>query len=99
MKRKDRIYKAIELVSDRKLRKSFVMELHEYLKVYMPQLETGDCPWACGYDLFDSPFHKLHKHFTTSANCKIWIGYSLIQYSERSMENCIATATIYTTSR
>ena len=63
MKRKDRIYKAIELVSDRKFRKSFVVELHEYLKANMPHLDTGELPWACGYDLFDSPFNKLHRHF------------------------------------
>ncbi len=63
MKRKESTYKAIRLAGEREFRKSFVTDLHKYLKDNMPQLEEGERPWACGYDLFDSPFNKLHKHF------------------------------------
>ena len=63
MKRKESIHRATGLVSNREFRKSFVTELHAYLKDNMPQLETGERPWACGYDLFDISYRKLYKHF------------------------------------
>ena len=63
MKMNKSILRAIGLVSDRAFRRSFVIELHKYLKENMPQYQFGECPWACGYDHFNSPSSKLYKHF------------------------------------
>ncbi|GEM_PF-1129471 len=70
MKKRERINKATALVSDRLFMKIFVTELHKYLKANMPQTETGERRWTCGYNHIDDSPRKLFRNFITF--CKRW---------------------------
>lgn len=62
METKDSIREAIELAEDSDFRRSFLIELHKYLKTKLPENIVGEYPHACSFDR--SCDRDPYKHFT-----------------------------------